>query len=64
VNSVRGISVIIEIAVRILLHLKNEGMSAFQNYNTAKKYWAKLKFHVNQNIPKDIGCQVYITRII
>ncbi|CAI2188724.1 15931_t:CDS:2 [Funneliformis geosporum] len=52
VNSVRGIPVIIEIAVRTLLHLKNEGVSAFQNYDTAKKYWENLKFRVNQKYSK------------
>ncbi len=53
VNSIRGIPVIIGIAVRAFLCLiQKEKMNAFQNYETAQKYWEILKFDVNQKYTK------------
>jgi hypothetical protein len=52
VNSVRGIPVIIEIAVRAFLRLIQEEMNVFQNYETAQKYWENLKFDINQKYTK------------
>ncbi|RHZ68602.1 hypothetical protein Glove_294g172 [Diversispora epigaea] len=48
VNSIRGIPVIIEIAVKLFLNLKVEGISVFQSYDTVSKYWEYLKNKVSQ----------------
>ncbi|RIA96857.1 hypothetical protein C1645_871831 [Glomus cerebriforme] len=54
VNSIRGIPVIIEIAVTTLAHLgENEKMKkAFQNYDVAKKYWENIKDCVKDKYSK------------
>src|SRR4051812_34922719 len=56
VNSVREISVIIEIAVRTFSCMEQgqeEMRGIFQDYDKVKKYWKTLKIYANQKYPEE-----------
>jgi hypothetical protein len=53
VNSIRGIPVIIEIAVELFIGMESGGTRVFQSYDTAIKYWECLRAYVNQKYSKE-----------
>ena len=49
VNAIRGISVIIELAVKVIL---DQNLNAFESYNAADKFWKFLCLSVKEKYPK------------